>query len=59
MLFRPDKRDLAREVNSFIDEREDFPSELVPLDEAVKANGQRNEELIDEDADITVAVCYG
>jgi len=57
VLFRPDKRDLAREVSFFIDEREDFPSELVPLEEAVKANGKQNEELINEDADITVAVC--
>ncbi|TDN58969.1 hypothetical protein [Paraburkholderia sp. BL10I2N1] len=62
VLFRPDKREVAEQVRSFIDENEDFPSELISLEDAVKENGKKNEKwnetLIADDVDVSVAICF-
>lgn len=40
-----------------MDEENDFPAELVSIDEVVNDNGEENQKLIDDNADVAIAIC--
>ncbi len=57
ILYRPERRELGEQVQSFVDENSGIPSELLSIDEVIAANGPPSAELMEDDADVTVLVC--
>lgn len=57
VLYRPENYELAAQIRSSMDEENDFPAELISIDEVVNDNGEQNQELIDDNADVAIAIC--